>query len=91
MWCIETCTPDHGMSKYMRLQAQSIKFESGRVYLPGGASWLEDYVREITGFPEPNMTIRLTQQPRPLEFLGRMAPWACSPRFRLGSFGYETC
>ena len=37
--------------KLMRLAKQSIKFENGRVFLPSQAPWLEEYIREITGFP----------------------------------------
>src|SRR5580692_8129948 len=37
--------------KRTRFAAQSIKFEAGNVYLPTGAPWLEEYIREMTGFP----------------------------------------
>ena len=37
--------------KEMRLYAQAHEFEGGYVYLPAGAVWLEDYVRELTSFP----------------------------------------
>jgi len=51
IWCLEAYTPSQSSDKLMRLDAQSVKFESGRVYLPSQAAWLEEYVREITGFP----------------------------------------
>lgn len=35
----------------MRLNAQTLYFENGRVFLPTSAPWLADYVRELTSFP----------------------------------------
>jgi predicted phage terminase large subunit-like protein len=35
----------------MRLYAQTAKFENGLVLLPSSASWLKDYVHELTTFP----------------------------------------
>jgi phage terminase large subunit-like protein len=35
----------------MRLHAQTIYFENGRVFVPRQALWLNDYVAELTGFP----------------------------------------
>lgn len=43
-------TPPQG-SKEARLAAVSPVFESGNVYLPRYAAWLEDYIHELTGFP----------------------------------------
>lgn len=43
--------PPSGMDKIMRLHAQTLAFENGQVFLPTSASWLTDYVAEITGFP----------------------------------------
>ena len=40
-----------GSDKTMRLFAQAAEFEAGHVLLPSSAFWLEDYVRELTGFP----------------------------------------
>jgi hypothetical protein len=34
----------------MRLHAQTIFFENGRVFLPEQAPWLNDYIAELTGF-----------------------------------------
>jgi predicted phage terminase large subunit-like protein len=51
IWCLEAYNPKQGSDKLMRLAAQSIKFENGRVYLPKQAPWLDEYVQEITGFP----------------------------------------
>jgi predicted phage terminase large subunit-like protein len=42
-------TPNY--EKQMRVHAHTGKFEGGFVYLPKRAPWLEDYVRELTGFP----------------------------------------
>jgi predicted phage terminase large subunit-like protein len=51
IYSIERYKPALAGDKIMRFAAQSIKFESGYVHLPAQAPWLDDYVREITGFP----------------------------------------
>ncbi len=43
--------PPSGTDKIMRLHAQTAWFENGFVFLPRSASWLSDYVTELTGFP----------------------------------------
>jgi len=48
---IEPYVPLPGSDKFLRTAAQSIKFENGRIHLPKQAPWLDDYVRELTGFP----------------------------------------
>ena len=40
-----------GLDKIMRLNSVTGAFESGRVYLPKEADWLECYVHELTTFP----------------------------------------
>ena len=35
----------------MRLHVQTAWFENGFVFLPRNATWLADYVTELTGFP----------------------------------------
>jgi predicted phage terminase large subunit-like protein len=37
--------------KRMRLWAQTATMEQGLVHLPADAPWLDDYIRELTGFP----------------------------------------
>lgn len=48
---VEAYKPQPGSDKYMRLSAQSLKFENGNVYLPKEEEWLDEYVRELCGFP----------------------------------------
>jgi predicted phage terminase large subunit-like protein len=43
--------PPTGTDKIMRLHAQTDLFENGLIYLPKDASWLQDYILELTGFP----------------------------------------
>jgi predicted phage terminase large subunit-like protein len=43
--------PPSGTDKIMRLHAQTATFENGHVFLPRQASWLGDYISELTGFP----------------------------------------
>jgi predicted phage terminase large subunit-like protein len=38
--------------KVMRIYAQTATIESGFVYLPKEASWLAEYLTEITSFPK---------------------------------------
>ena len=40
-----------GCDKAMRLEAASLPFENGAVFLPNEAPWLKDYVAELTGYP----------------------------------------
>jgi predicted phage terminase large subunit-like protein len=51
MFGIRPYDPLPGSDKILRLYAQTAEFESGRVLLPRWASWLDEYVRELTGFP----------------------------------------
>lgn len=39
------------IDKIARMQARSVMFETGKVYLPREASWLSVYVDELLGFP----------------------------------------
>jgi predicted phage terminase large subunit-like protein len=43
--------PPPGTDKIMRLHAQTAMFENGLVFLPRTASWLLDYIHELTSFP----------------------------------------
>jgi predicted phage terminase large subunit-like protein len=43
--------PPPGSDKLIRLYSQSAEFENGRVLLPSSASWLDEYIRELTAFP----------------------------------------
>jgi len=51
LYGVKPYEPLPGNDKTLRLYAQSAEFESGRALLPRSASWLDEYVREITGFP----------------------------------------
>ncbi len=59
-----------GSDKYFRFAAQTIKFESGKVLLPRQASWLDEYVREITGFPGARYDDQVDSTAQALEYLG---------------------
>lgn len=37
--------------KHMRVWRQTATMEQGKVHLPNEAPWLDDYLRELTGFP----------------------------------------
>lgn len=91
VYCLEAYQPEHGMDKYMRLAAQSPKFEAGRVFLPTGAPWLDAYLQELTGFPGGKHDDQADSTSQALEFLGRMAPWGGGTFRGLGVRVYERC
>lgn len=89
---IEACQIPPGSNKYVRLAAQSIKFEAGKVILPTQASWLEEYVREITGYPGSKYDDQVDSTTQALECLGPMAGLTINDNYRWPpQFGYETC
>lgn len=74
--------PPTGMDKIMRLHAQTTLFENGHVFLPREASWLNDYVSEIMGFPgsrfddqvdSTTQALQYLREPDPLEVWRRLA------------------
>jgi predicted phage terminase large subunit-like protein len=89
---IEAYQPPPGSNKHLRLAAQSIKFEAGKVILPTQAPWLDEYLREITGFPGGKYDDQVDSTSQALEFLGPLAGSiiSCSYRWPLLR-GYETC
>ena len=69
VYSIEPYVPPPGSDKYFRTSAQSVKFENGRVFLPMQASWLDDYIREITAFPGGRYDDQVDSTSQALEFL----------------------
>jgi predicted phage terminase large subunit-like protein len=51
LYAVTAYQPPSGTDKIMRLYAQTATFENGRVLLPSRASWLSDYINELTSFP----------------------------------------
>ena len=51
VFAIKAYAPPPGTDKVLRLHAQATGFENGLVFLPTKASWLADYVTELTSFP----------------------------------------
>jgi predicted phage terminase large subunit-like protein len=66
---IEPYDPGPGIDKQMRLYAVSAEFESGRARLPRSASWKDEYVREITGFPGTKYDDQVDSTTQALEIL----------------------
>lgn len=58
-----------GSDKFMRLAGQAIKFEDGRVRLPEEAPWLDEYVRELTGFPGSKFDDQVDSTTQALDFM----------------------
>ena len=67
---VESYKPPPGTDKLMRLGAQSIKFEQGSVLLPAYAPWLQEYVREITGFPGTKFDDQVDSSSQALDYIG---------------------
>jgi len=55
--------------KTMRCHAQSTKFEDGSVLLPREASWLGEYIRELTGFPGGRHDDQVDSTTQALDFI----------------------
>lgn len=87
---VEAYQPAPGSDKYLRIAAQSIKFESGRVILPTEAPWLEEYVREIAGFPGGKHDDQVDSTAQALEVLSSMIGWTGTYRSIFSPHGYET-
>lgn len=68
---VELYRPAPGSDKYMRLAAQAITFDEGRVWLPERAPWLDDYVRELTGFPGSKFDDQVDSTTQALDFMRR--------------------
>jgi predicted phage terminase large subunit-like protein len=73
VYFIEPYKPEPGRDKVMRFGAETIKFENGRVYLPKSAPWLDEYIREIIGFPGTKYDDQVDSTSQALEFLGDKA------------------
>lgn len=58
-----------GTDKLMRLHAQTALFESGKVFLPTQAPWLEDYRKELTSFPGSKYDDQIDSTTQALEHL----------------------
>ena len=63
--------PPPGNDKIMRLHAQTPAFENGRVLLPAYASWLSDYVTELTSFPGTRYDDQVDSTTQALDYLKR--------------------
>ena len=69
LYGIEPYQPPPGSDKEMRTVGQSMKFESGQVLLPTNAPWLDDYVRELTGFPGAKFDDQVDSTTQALDFM----------------------
>jgi predicted phage terminase large subunit-like protein len=66
---VRAYSPPAGADKEIRVDAQSIHFESGRVLLRKPASWLNDYVAELTGFPNTKYDDQVDSTTQALSFM----------------------
>ncbi len=68
---VKACSPNPGSDKIMRLHAQTVYIENGRVRLPKTAPWLNDYIAELTTFPNSKYADQVDSTTQFLE-------WFCS-------------
>jgi predicted phage terminase large subunit-like protein len=73
LYGVEPYQPSPGSDKYMRTAGQSMKFESGQVLLPTNAPWLDDYIRELTGFPGTKFDDQVDSTTQALDFMSSKA------------------
>lgn len=66
--CIKAINPQ--ADKRMRIYNQATQFENGSVCLPHKASWLQDYVLELTSFPTAKYDDQVDSTSQFLEHIG---------------------
>jgi len=69
MYGIKPYDPPAGSDKILRLYAQTTEFESGRVLLPLSASWLDEYIHELTSFPGSKYDDQVDSTTQALDYL----------------------
>ena len=60
------------MDKELRVDAQTVHFENGSVLLPREASWLRDYIIELTGFPNTKYDDQVDSTVQFLDYVNRL-------------------
>jgi predicted phage terminase large subunit-like protein len=63
--------PPPQTDKVMRLHAQTAKFEGGLIHLPSSATWLAEYVRELTTFPGGKFDDQVDSTTQALDYLSQ--------------------
>jgi predicted phage terminase large subunit-like protein len=86
---IESYAPNPGMDKVTRFSGQSLKFEKGQVYLPKEADWLEEYVRELTGFPGSKYDDQVDSTSQALEVMSTFLYSENYQTFQWPAWGHE--
>ena len=61
IWASHPIAIDPEGDKITRMSVQSARIEAGLVLIPGSASRLGEFQREILSFPTAGMTIRVEQ------------------------------
>ena len=69
LYAVTAYQPPSGTDKIMRLHAQTAAFENGQVLLPTRASWLADYVTELTSFPGSRHDDQIDSTTQALDYL----------------------
>ena len=59
----------YGTDKISRLNSQTAQIENGRLILPRSASWLDEYVRELTIFPGGKFDDQVDSTTQALDYL----------------------
>jgi predicted phage terminase large subunit-like protein len=69
VFSVKAYEPPPSTDKTMRLHAQTAEIENGRVLLPRSSPWLDEYVRELTGFPGSKYDDQVDSTAQALDFL----------------------
>jgi predicted phage terminase large subunit-like protein len=80
---VQACEPVG--DKQMRLWAQCATMEQGLVHLPKSAPWLDDYLRELTSFPNSRHDDQVDSTVQAIAWLSArdrnpMEPWFAMAR-----------
>jgi predicted phage terminase large subunit-like protein len=72
MWNVRSVEPKG--DKVMRMMAQTPLIESGRVFIPDRASWLDAYLHELQVFPKGRYDDQVDSTSQALEFIKDIKP-----------------
>jgi predicted phage terminase large subunit-like protein len=79
MWNVRSVEPKG--DKIMRMMAQTPLIESGRVFIPERASWLDAYLHELQVFPKGRYDDQVDSTSQALEFVKDIKPETGSQAF----------
>ena len=67
IYCVKPIRPEG--DKKTRLFAQASVFESGKIYVPVQAHWVDDFIHELTSFPTAKFDDQVDAMSQALTYL----------------------